>query len=215
MIQKSIIIIHSIILFFLVSLIIPHLSGFSVQAAPVPVLQSYTPLNGIITSAYYVDGYRFTAENDLYLTALGFYDHGLDGIGYHEIGLWNEAGTLLDSAYLTGVSSPLNGNYRYKNLDTPVLLSAGSDYYIATTIYGDFVYYQASNIIFDSRITYVDSYYILNSTSSIIFPTELAPEGNDYVMVNALIQNVPIPGAVWLLFTGIISVIGLRRKFKN
>jgi hypothetical protein len=189
--------------------------GVPVEAASVPVLQSFTGVTGTITPNHYVEGYRFTAESDLYLTALGFYDLNNDGLSVtHEVGVFDDSGALLDMVLLFGQNGTLVGNFRYLDLDTPLLLNAGSDYYIAARIQGDFVYYVADDIVFDPRITYIDSYYVLLSYPGFAFPTNLNPV-YDYVCVNALIDAVPIPGAVWLLGSGFIGLLGFRKKFKS
>jgi len=40
------------------------------------------------------------------------------------------------------------------------------------------------------------------------------PDGNYEAWV-ANINPIPIPGAVWLLGSGLIGIVGIRRKFKN
>jgi hypothetical protein len=190
--------------------------GVQVEAASVPVLQSFTGVTGVTTPNHYVEGYRFTAESDLYLTALGFYDFNNDGLSvYHQVGVFDDGGALLDIVILFGQNGTLVGNFRYLDLDTPLLLNAGSDYYIAARIQGDFVYYVVNDIVFDPRITYIDSYYTLLSSPGFAFPTTPAPEGYDYVCVNALIDAVPIPGAVWLFGSGFIGLLGFRKKLKS
>jgi hypothetical protein len=50
---------------------------------------------------------------------------------------------------------------------------------------------------------------------SILFSAPAESWGNDFSVAKIDASNVPIPNAVWLLGTGLIGIVGLRRKFKR
>ena len=200
---------------FLFTLLLSLGLAISVKAAPVPIITSFTWDVGAWSAGYSL-GYRFTAEDDLFVTALGFVNYTSPDLlnGNYQVGIWDETGTLLDSVTVMRYS-PNVYPFRYADLDSPLLLTAGSDYYLATTVRGDdFIPVQSTTINTDPRISYVDSYYE-ETTTELLLPTHLSPEGNDYMVVNALIDVVPIPGGVWLLGFGLVGLVGLRKKFKN
>lgn len=75
-----------------------------------------------------VVGFRFTAENDITLSHLGLLIDPADGVmdADHEVGLWDEAGTLL--AQVTVPPSGLvRGDFVYAAIE-PLLLVSGSRY---------------------------------------------------------------------------------------
>ncbi len=76
-------------------------------------------------------GWTFTLGSDITVTSLGLYDSGEDGLANaHDIGIWNNSGTLLTSTTIpSGTSATLNAGYRYVSI-TPVVLSAGQTYVV-------------------------------------------------------------------------------------
>ena len=48
--------------------------------------------------------------------------------------------------------------------------------------------------------------------SGIVFGTG----GTDYApYLSVTVSSIPIPGAVWLLGSGLIGIVGIRRKYKK
>jgi hypothetical protein len=75
-------------------------------------------------------GWKFTVASNYQLLAthLGFYDRGTDGLySNHMVGLWALDGTLLINVTVM-TNSPLQGDFRYEQLATPVTLTAGTSY---------------------------------------------------------------------------------------
>lgn len=74
-------------------------------------------------------GWQFTTANDITITALGYFDLNGDGLAVsHEVGIWDNGGTLLVSATVSaGVVDPLFGGFRFNsNLTGTVNLAAGT-----------------------------------------------------------------------------------------
>jgi len=78
-------------------------------------------------------GIQFTVgATDRRVTALGFEDSGGDGLTTaHDVGLWDNSGTLLDSVNVpAGTVAPLIDAWRYVDLASPITLTAGETYRI-------------------------------------------------------------------------------------
>lgn len=103
-----------------------------------------------------------------------------------------------------------------------IAVSADASYYIEPTP-GTYTYDHQTlsgtydevftNIQFVSIYTFARSYY----SSEYGNPSHLIPGYADVNVTNLLIERVtspvPIPGAVWLLGSGLLGLIGLKRKF--
>ena len=140
-----------------------------IEAQPIPALTSFNITgSNPFTSLDYTMGWEFQVNNDISVTALGFFDVGGNGLlTNHRVGIWTSSGTLLGSVTVTPTSSS-SGGYFYEDLSTPINLTAGNSYLIGTYVYGDAFIYNADNIITDPSITIGDSY---EGDPGFIFPT--------------------------------------------
>lgn len=80
-------------------------------------------------------GFRFRAETEFVVTALGAFDYLGDGFSQsHTIGLWEVAsGSLMATATVTpGSAAPLVGQFRYADV-TGVTLTANREYIVAAS----------------------------------------------------------------------------------
>lgn len=118
------------------------LSGLmSTGAAQAVVAVTSISGGGTFTSLSSTDqtvGWQFTANDDISVTDLGFYDitpsTPLDKT--HEVGLWTLGGMLLASTTIQ-TTSTLVGDFRFEAI-TPVALTAGSSYLIGAAFTGPF-----------------------------------------------------------------------------
>ncbi len=183
-----------------------------VEAMPVAGLIS--PANpSIYNSETHSLGYKFTADNNVTITALGFFDSYGDGFsGDHLVGLWDENQTLLSSVKLyAGTGSILVDDFRYENISTTVALTAGNSYYIAGTTAFDTWVYHTDNIVTDLGISYDGSYYALFTGYNLVFPNSYA-SGNQYITVNFLMEPAPAPepSTILLFATGLAGLVSYR-----
>lgn len=109
--------------------------GFGPAAHATPAVNLVSPPSiGGVGGAGFVVGYRFRANTDLLVTALGAYDYGADGIqGGAEVGLYTLAGVLLASVAVPSgtAGSFMDGYFRYVDI-ADVLLSAGTEYVLGS-----------------------------------------------------------------------------------
>lgn len=102
----------------------------------------------------YCTGFRFTANQALNVTELGFYDDDKDGIvGNHNVGIYDVVTKKLLAKTTVVPSDPLTGFFRYHSLSAPVTLPANRDYFIQAVTFTDH-YALEPNIVVDPAITF-------------------------------------------------------------
>jgi hypothetical protein len=169
-------------------------------------------------------GFEFTANTDLMVNALGFYDHNQDGLeDSHKVGIFDTNGELLTSVKLSnGTNETLDGKFRYKAIDS-ITLTAGQSYIIAGLATGDDGYtygnfgttIQGLTISPDITVDPLASLYQYGS--SLKFPTQHF-RYDLYPMVNfkyAAVSSVPLPAAFPLLGAGLAGLAGMQRRFSK
>lgn len=169
-----------------------------------------------------VAGWTFTAKSDLFVKALGIYDHDPDLFHseIHQVGLWKADGTLLKSVSITEPQYPhqqelVNGKYHFADAGN-VLLEAGQSYIVAAVInpdtfawFPDYATASLYNLAFDQNITYGESRYA--SSLTLVAPT-LSSAGIGFFGANIDVVPTPVPAAAWLLGSGLLGLIGARRR---
>jgi len=83
-------------------------------------------------------GIQFTANTEISVTSLGYYDFGGDGfLSSHVVGIFDSNGVLLGSTSLAaGTGATLVGDFRYQTIG-PIILSEGETYVMAATTNGN------------------------------------------------------------------------------
>lgn len=134
--------------------------GGSHSAPPpdVPLLVSFNPVD-VDPDPHYFVGYEFTVETAITVDALGAYDDAADGLAAaHMVALYDAGHVLIDSVTVT-TADPATGDFRYHSLGAPLLLAPGTYFLSGEVVGGDPYVFQADAIVFDPRVTYVDSFY--------------------------------------------------------
>jgi hypothetical protein len=95
-------------------------------------------------------------------------------------------------------------------------LSPGTTYRIGGDVAGnaDPLGFTVDSFTTDSRVTLTKD-GVFRAPPDFDYPDQDNSANTDYLTVNFQIENVPIPAAVWLFATGLISLAGLRRKFRG
>lgn len=155
-------------------------------------------------------GSEFTAKADMTVSRLGIFDQGGNGLAdSHWVGLWDSTGTLLSSVLVqSGTGSQLDRfNYRWESV-APVALTNGASYVIGAL-------YTGAGLS--------DAFWFRASINPLFTPIEnrLTPGGNLTYPSDSIGQDgffggnvavTPIPSIAWLLGSGIVGLIGLKRK---
>ncbi|MBK8817440.1 MAG: DUF4082 domain-containing protein [Methylococcaceae bacterium] len=208
--------IHSI----LIGIVI-YFFSMSVQAAAVYDFDS-APIR--FGEANVTVGFKFTANKNLTVNALGFYDDSQNGLTTsHDVGIYDLNGTLLTATSIaSGTGASLDGKFRYSGISSFNLIS-GQSYIIAGLATGEdgYTYGNVGSTIqgltVDPAIGISPLASLFLYAPTFTFPTEHF--GYDlYPMVNFKFNptsQVPIPAAFPLLGIGLAIIGGLQRRFSK
>lgn len=156
-------------------------------------------------------GYSFTANVDILVLALSYYDFNGDGLGAaHPVGLWNSSHALIAQATVSsGTASPLQDSFRFSAIP-PIQLLAGQTYFVAgfNTGGSDLYVGEATGFSPNSAITF--GHGVGNSNSSgLQFP--IAAQGFDPSVFGGsliLTENaVPEPSVLALALISVVALI--------
>jgi len=122
-------------------------------------------------------GWRFRAEQDVVVRAVGMWDHDSDGLATsHDLRIWSGDGSavLLDTQIPAGTAAPLSGpqqgpgRFRYHDV-APLVLQGGQEYVIGMQVLGDDFLNDGVNAITSSdAITWLEDRFTSGGFS---FPT--------------------------------------------
>ena len=203
-----------------------------------PVVPTTLQENGAaattINLPYSVIGWSFQANRDLYLTRLGVYDADIDRrhTENHYVGIWNATNT---TTALASVSIAEGANYspesiqgayfHYADLAAPLLLKQGETYHVGATLYsgtattaGVYDMFASINpgehsVTVNPDITYLKGVYGLTAAAGqLVFPGTVDTFAAYTIGANIDVTPTPIPAAAWLLGSGLMGLVGIRRK---
>jgi Domain of unknown function (DUF4082)/PEP-CTERM motif len=178
---------------------------------------------GTESRAHYTVGWEFTPIVDTWADKLGFYDSGHDGLSQdHEVRLYAVTGqTFITSATITNIDDwgvfslihPTDG-YAFKwHAITPVLLTAGTSYLLATSMPGGFIdsYASAPTDYVEHWAHLITGRYADTATS---YPTQISG-AVEFFGPNIGTTAVPEP-STYIYFTIALGAAGFfRRTNKN
>jgi len=169
-------------------------------------------------------GFKFTANQNVVINALGFYDQNQDGLSTsHNVGLFDINGNLLTSATVqAGVNSTLDGKFRYESISS-FNLTSGQTYVLAglADSQDGYTYGNTGNTI---QGLSVDPAFNISPLASVFlyatglsYPTEFF--GYDiYPMANLKFEQpseVPLPAAFPLFGFGLAGISAFQRRFSK
>jgi len=171
-------------------------------------------------------GVRFTVgDAPIQVTSLGLWDGpnpgGSEGDGLEvgtEVGLWNDSQVLLASVSIAQgtAGSQVDGSSAYcafESLTTPVTLSANTNYRVGALYSENGNAFMNNGGSFDTSVNVFQGVY--NSFDSYLDWPGSQDGNNRFGSATMQFSEVPIPAAVWLLGSGLIGLVGIRRKFKG
>lgn len=189
------------------------------------------------TTATTLIGWSFTTDKDLYVTKLGLWDFERDLVPEHNhfVGIWDNTGALQTSVTINEPAAPAHPNTPFHFAEIPhYLLKAGS-YTLAAIVGNDLFTYHAPTVVDPSsttvpfnnlqfkNVTYLqDAFYDLadggtvNQVNFGSFSVTTGVTGTGTVIggfgANMDAVPTPIPAAAWLLGSGLLGLVGLRRR---
>ena len=186
-----------------------------------------------------VQGWEFTVNEDVFATALGYFDAGNvtasgppDGLFLSkDVGLFDSSGTLIAQGVVpAGTDGTLVDGWRYVTIDD-TLLTAGESYTVASfTPEGEFTSQtfdarpsfinnwifsltdvRPPEIFFDGTVNFVQSRFEIFSPG-LEFPTRTSDNFGRLAGANFLFKPVPTPGAAGLAVVAAPMTLRRRRR---
>jgi len=158
-------------------------------------------------------GFQFSPTSNMIVTDLGFFSPDGDFEIDHVVSIFDYQGNFLTGATVTGEGS---NDFVYTSSDSLSLIS-GNLYYIlgennSTGYVLDLPLYSggwSSNGISSLQDQYLWGYYTSGASIDI---DDLNTNSINFICgPNFKFTAVPVPGAIWLLGSGLIGLVGVRR----
>jgi hypothetical protein len=164
-------------------------------------------------------GNVFSVNQDIWVHSLGIWDEGADGLANsYQVTLFDQTQSVLASIeVLSGSSSRIEEGSRWSDLLSPIMLSAGNTYTLATyrPDFDDlFQWVTNSNVTIASEINLLnDNFTTSGNISNPAFPTFSETRDGIFGVNMQFSTSVPEPST---LFIFALSLLGLvSRKLKK
>lgn len=158
-----------------------HATPANAVSFPLPQPLSPYPSSSLLK----LTGFEFIPRTDIWVTALGFYDHLGDGLlGSHPIGIYDASSRELLTSETVATCSALDpaSHFRFADLASPIRLLAGRSYSIVGVVplsgpsYGGGLLLdpipQATDAVLDANLTFssIDDAYIPHGYGTLRYP---------------------------------------------
>lgn len=147
-----------------------------------------SPLTPEVTS-----GYAFAFDKDMVVSAVGIYDSSGNGLtGTNTLGVWTGNGSLLASTVFDSSTSPtLTNHFRWLPLNTPLVLSANTPYWVGTFGPEQGLQGTVGSGVVSSDTTFIAQ--VESSTASFTFPNSFTNRTYGMAYIGPNLQYTEIP----------------------
>jgi hypothetical protein len=191
--------------------------GAAAEAVPVPAISIDNLVGQTLGNPPFTLGWTFTVDDDLVVTQLGLFDSLQNGLAEsHDIGIWDDGGTLVAEATIgSGVSGLLIDNFRYVDIvpvtlaaggytigaffgtgDEPLVFAGGATGFAASpqVAFGSAVFSNAANLTLPDSVFGGQGYF-----------------GPNFVHDDISATTIPEPGSLTLIASG-VGALGFRHR---
>jgi hypothetical protein len=166
-----------------------------------------------------VIGWQFTTNADISVTRLGYYGHFGHLNNPHDVGIFDNAGTLLGSGIIPSGGGPLTNQFKYVDLASPISLLAHQTFQIGALSLSNSDVFAVradnNNFTVDPLLTYVRPLWKIN-VNTLQNPNEIPPGEPSFGTKGLFGPNfqfeataaVPEPAAAVLLVIGLLVLAG-------
>jgi hypothetical protein len=181
---------------------------------------SSTPYIGGTDNTSWVMGFEFVPKVPIYVTSLGLYDYGANGLTQaHNVGIYDSIGNLLGSDSVSN-ADPLTDSFHFHAI-TPLRLEKDGVYYIMGVTGTEIYTYRTGGFVVDPSINFInDTAYSVPNLGVLHFPDYSAGYydlwGGGWFGPNfeSTTLPVPVPPTLLLLSSGLLGLVGWRRLRK-
>ena len=157
-------------------------------------------------------GWSFTVNQSVTVTALGFYDDLQNGLTQpHDVAIYDAQQQVVVSGQVVR-GDPLVSWWRWTQVQ-PVVLVPGVQYEIVAVTAGENYTWGPVGFVTDPQVNYLVDAYTMPAGGVLAYPNfsdgVVGYFGPNFLLTSA----IPAPGALLLLAPGLMTLVGLRRKF--
>ena len=157
-------------------------------------------------------GWAFTVNQAFDIKGLGYFDYnGNTMTGSHDVALYRSNGEKVVSATVDPADT-LQGAAQWRFQSIPITTLTAGDYILAAIVGDDLYTYNPNNVTWHPNITYTGDVYDSSNTSLPITWTSEESACLDAGGFGPNFVATPIPAAVYLMGSGLIGLIGIRRR---
>ncbi len=187
--------------------------GHAAHASP---MISFTSPTLDFNNVTHLVGWQFTANANITVTSLGFYDNPVNGItATHDVGIYDVATQALVLSGTVSPSDPYSNFFNWTSV-TPTLLTAGNTYDIVAVLGPDNRTWNPNGFAVNPLITYLHNVWS-NGPTSLAFPVSSDGNPNGYFGPNfdgtgTLVVPEPASGTLMLVGLGMLAVARRRKS---
>jgi len=161
-------------------------------------------------------GWEFTANTNILVTALGFYDNPVNGLtASHDIGIYDATTQALVLSGVVNPSDPYSNWFNWHSV-APTMLTAGQTYDIVAVLGGDARTWDPVGYAVNPLVTWLRNVWS-NGVTDLEFPLSSDGNTNGYFGPNfdgtgTLAVPEPASGTLMVVGLGMLAVARRRKK---